>query len=415
MALEVGIKLVLMAVSLYMIHFFASMEAAFTAVDQLALTHLARTRGGKAKTALDLTEMKEQLLGTIVIGTNLAVVFFTVVGTSVALDTTPFGAYTLLVAPLLFIVLINMCGELLPKARAARAPLKYALGGTRLLRVVHRLFYPLSYLLVTIPRMFITKETAVVDEESIKNMLCEPQYEADLPRLETGMIHGLLDSGKTPVRDIMTPRVDMAAVDIDEPVDKIVRDVMLSGFSRVPVYRGTTDNIVGILYVKDLFDCILHNPNTVDVLHIVRPALFIPDSKRARVLLRELQEQRTHIAIVVDEYGGTAGLITIEDLLEEIVGEIKDEYDRDEETYGVFTRGPNVFFVHGRTSISELNEALGTSFCSEEADTAAGLIYEKLGRVPRKDECIDFTEHGFRLCIVKTSQQRIIRIRAERL
>lgn len=414
MGLELIIKLILMALSLYVIHFFASMEAAYTAVDQLALTHLARTRGGKATAALELTELREQLLGTIVIGTNLAVVSFTVVGTSVTLDTMPFGSYTLFMAPLMFIVLINLCGELLPKARAARAPLKYALGGTRVLRVFHRVFYPLSYLLVTIPRMFIEEEAAPVDEDSIKDML-EPEGDSDIPHLETGMIHGVLDSGRTPVRDIMTPRVDMVAVDLDDPAERIIDEVIASGFSRVPVFCGTTDNIVGILYVKDILNQLLHNPDSIDIKSLLRPALFIPDSKRARELLRELQEKRTHIAIVIDEYGGTAGLVTIEDLLEEIVGEIKDEYDRGEETYGVAKKGPNVFLVHGRTSIAELNEALGTCFVSDEAETVAGLIYEKLGRVPTKNECIDFEEHAFRLCVLKTSQQRIIRIRAERL
>ena len=407
------VRIALLSFSLYLVSYFASMEASFSAVDRLALSHLASRKQDEAAEALWLTEDKEQLLAVILLGTNLSVVLFTVTSTSLALELAPFGVYTLTLTSLLVVLLINIFGELIPKSRAARSPLRVALRGTRTLKRVYRVVRPLSFLLVALPKKFLNAHDTESDETQIRHMVEYAEEQAELPQSEKAMIFGLLDSGHTPVREVMVPRIDVVAADIENSMEDILRLVRESGFSRIPVYSESIDDITGILYAKDLLRH-LYAPQglaSVRLRDILRPALFVPGSKRVSELLKELRETRTHIAMVIDEYGGVEGLVTIEDLLEEIVGEIHDEYDQDEEPIDIALQDDGSWLIHGRISLEDVEEQLGLAPHDIDATTVAGLLFERLGRIPKKGDFVD--EGPYRLKVEKMSGRQITLIRAD--
>ncbi|MCL4532327.1 MAG: hemolysin family protein, partial [Actinobacteria bacterium] len=227
---------------------------------------------------------------------------------------------------------------------------------------------------------------------------------------ERQMIHGIFEMEDTAVREIMVPRLDVNAVPVDTPLGKVVDLVIASGHSRLPVYRGSLDTIVGIAYAKDLLRHLTAGQTELPVQSVARPAHFVPESKRVQDLLRELQRKKVHMAIVVDEYGGTAGLITIEDLLEEIVGEIQDEYDSEEERISPLDEGQAVF--DGMVAISDVNQVLGLALEAEDVDTIGGLVLQKLGRVPAVGDEVPFA--GGVVTVLSVVRRRIKRVRVSR-
>jgi CBS domain containing-hemolysin-like protein len=218
--------------------------------------------------------------------------------------------------------------------------------------------------------------------------------------------------GDTMVRDIMVPRVDIVGIDLATPWSEVVDRVRSSEHARFPVFEETLDNITGILYAKDLLPFVIDDDEPMlGWQSLVRPASFIPISKPIDLQLRDFKASRTHIAIVSDEYGGTAGLVTIEDILEEIVGEIHDEYD-DEEPEVEQEEGRR-FWVSGRLTIDELSELLGQDFAQDDVATVGGLVYEAFGRVPRAGETV--TVGAYKLVVERVRRRRIERVYFERL
>jgi len=231
-----------------------------------------------------------------------------------------------------------------------------------------------------------------------------------LPADERRMIHGILEMEDTAVREIMVPRLDVTAVPVDTPLGKVVDLVIASGHSRLPIYRGGLDTIVGVVYAKDLLPHLRAGKADLPVQSVARPPHFVPESKRVQDLLRELQRRKVHLAIVVDEYGGTSGLVTIEDLLEEIVGEIQDEYDAEEERIIPLAEGQAVF--DGMVAISDVNEILGLELSAEDVDTIGGLVLEKLGRVPIVGD--EVSVPGGVVTVLSVVRRRIRRVRVSR-
>jgi CBS domain containing-hemolysin-like protein len=236
--------------------------------------------------------------------------------------------------------------------------------------------------------------------------------EADVTRDQERLLRGVFALGNTEVHEVMVPRVDIVAVDRDSPWSEVVDRVRSSEHARLPVYAETIDNVVGVLYAKDTVRWVLDEqapPGGWPTL--VRPAVFIPGAKKADEQLREFQASRTHMAIVVDEFGGTAGLVTIEDVLEEIVGDIRDEYD--EEESAVEREGDRRFWVSGRLTLDELSELVGYDFRRDDVTTVGGLVYEELGRVPRAGEQLELA--GFRVVVERVVRRRVQRVYFERL
>ncbi len=246
--------------------------------------------------------------------------------------------------------------------------------------------------------------------ESLKNAI--ESTEADLEETEKKMIHSIIEFGEKTVKEIMVPRIDMVCCQTDYSLEKIRQLVKNEGHSRFPLYQGNIDNIVGILNVKDLFLDKIKKKQKLDLKRIARKAYFIPESKKIDELLAEMKKEKTHIAIVVDEYGGTAGLVTMEDILEEIVGEIQDEYDLGEEEMVRKIDNEN-FRVSAKLSIEDLNEALGTSLPEKEFETVGGFIYDLVGSVPEEGKVL--ISGDLKFTVEKVVGQRITTVKVTKL
>jgi len=246
-----------------------------------------------------------------------------------------------------------------------------------------------------------------ITEEEIQEIMAAGEEEGLINQEENAMIQSIFQFRDTIVREIMIPRTDMACISSDATVADIVREIIACGHSRMPVYEGTIDNIIGLIYAKDLLKYWGMNVTAIDVKKIMRSPYFIPETKNLEELLHEFKRKRVHIAIVIDEYGGTSGLATIEDLLEQIVGDIQDEYDLEEEWLIRQTDGS--FIADGRLSVEELEEHLGIEVERDKFDTVSGLIYHLTGRIPRTGEEID--GGPIKLIILEADARKIKKVR----
>jgi putative hemolysin len=257
-----------------------------------------------------------------------------------------------------------------------------------------------------------TSEEAVSEfEEELKSLADAGQEEGLLEQGERKMIYSVFELGDTLVREIMVPRIDVLALEVDTPLPEAVEALLASGHSRVPVYEEAIDNILGLLYAKDLLRLWRQDSGLNSLRDLLRPAYFVPEAKKADELLAEMQAQRVHMAVVVDEYGGVAGLVTMEDIFEEILGEIQDEYDQGEESpYQALAEGEYIF--QGRVDLDDFNEVMNSDLPTNEADTLSGFIYNHFGRVPITGETLQVGD--LLLTVEQVSGRRIRKVRARR-
>ncbi|MFZ5558272.1 MAG: HlyC/CorC family transporter [Pseudomonadota bacterium] len=249
------------------------------------------------------------------------------------------------------------------------------------------------------------------DREQLVQLL-HSAYRRDLLDADAlSMIEGVIQVSEMPVRDIMIPRSQMQMVDIDRTLAEMTAIAIETAHSRFPVYDGNRDNVIGILLAKDLLR--LHAGEETGVRSMLRPAVFIPESKRLNVLLKDFRSNRNHMAIVVDEYGGVAGLVTIEDVLEQIVGEIEDEYDFDEVGDNIILDKDGRFRVKATTEIDDFNAAVGCAFSDEEFDTVGGLVLSLFGRLPKRGETI--VADGIRFQVLRADSRRLHALLVEKL
>lgn len=251
-----------------------------------------------------------------------------------------------------------------------------------------------------------------VTEDELKSMVDASQQDGVLEQEEREMIYSIFNLGDTLAREIMVPRIDVLALDVHTEVNAAADAMLASGHSRVPVYEETTDNILGLLYAKDLLRAWRKGDHSASLQSLLRPAYFIPEAKKVDELLADMQAQRIHMAVVVDEYGGVAGLVTMEDIVEEIVGEIRDEYDEGEE--GFYQQiGPEEYVCSGRMDLDDFNELMNSNLLAEEANTLAGLVYSRIGHVPNEGE--QLVVDGLRLTVEQVFRRRIRKIRVQRV
>nr|WP_246525523.1 hemolysin family protein [Geomobilimonas luticola] len=250
-----------------------------------------------------------------------------------------------------------------------------------------------------------------ITEEEIQDLMDAGEEEGLINEEENEMIRSIFALRDTTAREIMVPRTDMACVPVDATVQEVLQAIVGCGHSRLPVYDGTTDNIIGLIYAKDFLKYWGMDESAVDLKRILRPPYFIPETKNLEELLQEFKKKRVHLAIVVDEYGGTSGLVTIEDLLEEIVGDIQDEYDVEEEWLVQEADGSLV--VDGRLPIEELEEHFGIEVEREKFDTVGGLLFHLTGRIPAVGEEI---ENGtIRFTVLEADERRVSKVRIVRI
>ena len=250
-----------------------------------------------------------------------------------------------------------------------------------------------------------------VTEEEIQELMDAGEEEGIINEEENAMIRSIFALGDTVVREVMVPRTDMACIRIDAPVREALDTIIECGHSRIPVYEGTMDNIVGLLYAKDLLKHWGKDESGIHLRSIMRPPMYIPESKNLEEMLQEFRKRRIHLAIVVDEYGGTSGLLTIEDLLEEIVGDIQDEYDTEEER--LIEEDDGSVLLDARLPIEELEEHFGIRIERDKFDTVGGLAFHLTGHIPESGEVVTF--ENLRITVLEADERRVIRLRVERL
>jgi CBS domain containing-hemolysin-like protein len=325
------------------------------------------------------------------------------------------GPLALFLLMLLAALLVVGIGELLPEAWVMRAPERWAVFFAPLVALLEFLLNPIVRLLLYLSARVSTplagRPLSFVTQEEIKTMVDAGEEGGVIEEEEKEMIYSIFEIGETMAREIMVPRTDMLALDVSTPLHEAVSAALAAGHSRIPVYDGTVDNIVGLLYAKDLLRVWQEGGQPASLRDLLRPAYFVPETKKVDELLAELQQKRIHLAVVVDEYGGTAGIVTLEDIVEEIVGEIRDEYDVNEES--LFERQSDTEYIFdARIDLDEVNELLNVNLAGGDSDSLGGFIYGQLGHVPAPAEKVQAGHVDFE--VLSVTGRRIRKVRAIR-
>jgi putative hemolysin len=393
----------------------AAAETALTSVNRIRLRNLQEEGDKKAKRILRLIDQPQIFLSTILAASNLAIIVASSVATLLAINL--FSSAGEVIETIVLAIFVLIFVEITPKTAAVQAPERWARVLVRPVEAVGFVLRPLitalTFITNGIVRLFggqVSHRGPFLTEEELRLLVDVGQEEVKLEEEKRDMIHNVFELGDTMVREVMVPRIDMVTVEADAPVDEALKLIIQGGQSRIPIYDTTIDNIVGLLYAKDLLRVVATHEQLPDVSSLARPAYFVPETKRLDDLLRELQNQRVHMAIVVDEYGSVAGLVTIEDLVEEIIGDIKDEYDTEEQ---LFERvGENEYLVDAKVSLDDLNDLLDSKLESEDYDTLGGFVYANLDKIPTIGDTV--TEDGFRFTVMGTKGRRVTKVRVVR-
>jgi CBS domain containing-hemolysin-like protein len=321
-------------------------------------------------------------------------------------------ALVILIAIIFLIALVLMAVEFIVEGNVLLEPEVWGIRLGTFARALIFVMTPLVYLPVKLLQsLWPAPVAAQMTEEELKSWVESNQGEGGLELEERQMIYSIFQFGERLAREIMVPRMDMLAFEVTTSLAQAARAFTQSGHSRVPVYEQDIDRIIGLLYAKDLLHVMQNGWEQASIRELLRPAYFVPDTKKADALLTEMQAQRIHMAIVVDEYGGVVGLVTLEDIIEEIIGEIQDEYDLSEEE-PVQQEGDAYIFL-GRIDLDDFNQVMDSNLPKEESDTLAGFLYDSFGRVPQDGESIQ--TDGLLLTIEQVIGRRIRRVRVQRL
>ncbi len=395
--------------------FASGSEIAFFSLSPTDLNELEPERNSKDKSIVQLREDSERTLATILITNNFVNVMIIMVCNYVFGNLVDFGnavVLQFLCITILLTFLLLLFGEIMPKVYSRQAPLKFCRMAVPGILFCRKLFWPIETILIKsgiVAEKFIKKENHVLSVDDLEQAL-ELTDKDDIKDEQT-MLKGIIRFGDETAKEVMTSRQDIVDVDIRSPFSEVIKSIVENNYSRIPVYQDNTDNIRGVLYIKDLLPH-LGKSDSFRWQSLIRPPYFVPETKKIDDLLRDFQENKVHIAIVVDEFGGTSGLVTLEDILEEIVGEINDEYDDDEVTYT--KQSYNTYVFEGKTLLSDfcriLNIEDGTFDEVEgDADTLAGLLLEIKGDFPSIHERITYRNFTFE--IVAIEERRISRVK----
>ena len=389
--------------------FFSAAEMAFIAANRLRLRHLAEEGHTVARAYLDAFREPERALSTAMMGVTVAHI---VAASAATRSLQPVaGAWAWLIVTLTLTPLMLVFGEIIPKAIAREWATSLIL----------RLFRPLTWASTALAPFVASANTIVasilrafggprpdvrhfVSREELKALLSMEPGEAEVSTQEAQMIDKIFDLGDKTVREVMVPLVEVAMLPDTAPTSEAIRLVVERGFSRIPVYSQRETNVVGVVSAMDI---LRRGAEIATVNELRRPAYYVPETKRLDDLLREMQRGRNHMAVVVDEYGGSTGVVTLEDILEQIVGEIQDEKDRTPETVERLPDGS--YWVAARTNIDELNEALGWTLPKAEYETVAGLVLSTLNRIPRTGE--EFQVPGYAITVLEADARQVIAVK----
>jgi putative hemolysin len=401
------ILVILIAASAY----FSASETALMSLSKIRIRHMVEEQVKGAEEIQKLIQNPNRLLGTVLVGNTVINIGASALATSLAINT--FGARGALISTGVMTVVVLIFAEITPKSLAANNSEAFSLKVIKtmtmcvvILKPIVNIFTYITSIILNIFGVKVNKDRPFITEEELRTIVDVSEEQGVLEVEEKNMIHNVFEFGDLLVRDVMVQRMDIVGVDISSTIQDIIEVMKEERFSRLAVYNENIDNIVGILNVKDLlfFD---YGKEEFSMEKFMREPYYTFEYKNLAKLLSEMKKNRTHMVIVLDEYGGTAGIVTTEDLIEEIVGEIQDEYDKQEED--IFVVKEDEYLVAGATRIEDVNDMIGTNIESEEFDSIGGFVIGLLGRLPEEHENIE--NNGIKYTIESIERNRIKKIR----
>jgi len=416
MTLEMWLTLAGIAVLIALSFLFSGTETGVTAISRARLHSLANSGDKRATVVERLIERRDRLVGALLIGNNLVNILASALATSLLLSI--FGQSGVVYATIVMTVTLVIFSEILPKSWALAKPEQFALFVSPFARLAVLLFGALStganwivrHLLSLFGVSLARDDSMLSAHEELRGTVAVLHREGAVVKQDRDRMGGLLDLHELEVSDIMIHRTNMRMVNADDPSETLVREILQSPHTRMPLWKGTTENIVGVIHAKDLLRALNEVGNDfakIDIMKVASKPWFVPDTTSLQDQLNAFLRRKSHFAIVVDEYGEVEGLVTLEDIIEEIVGEIADEHDLDMQ--GVKQEADGSVVVDGTVPIRDLNRALDWDLPDEEATTIAGLVIHETQSIPEEKQA--FTFHGKRFIVMKRDKNRITRIR----
>jgi Mg2+/Co2+ transporter CorB len=413
---EYGPGILIIVLMILLSAFFSGSETALTAASRGRMHTLEASGDRRAGLVNRLVERRDRLIGALLIGNNFVNILASSVATSLFLHV--FGASGIAYATLAMTVILVIFAEVLPKSWAVSAPDRFALGVSRAVNLFVMVAGPVSSLVNWIVRRILalfgislsSEMPMLTAHEELRSAVDLLHREGSVIKADRDRLGGVLDLGELEVSDIMIHRTSMRGINADDAPEVAVRTVLESPYTRMPVWRGSTDNIIGVVHAKDLLRALAEpevEPENLDIVRVAQKPWFVPETTNLKEQLNAFLRRKMHFAIVVDEYGEVQGLVTLEDILEEIVGDIADEHDL--EIQGVRQEADGSIVVDGSVPIRDLNRALDWNLPDEEATTVAGLVIHESTTIPEERQA--FTFYGKRFIVMKRVKNRITRLR----
>src|SRR5512137_484204 len=410
--IEDAFQILLFIICVILSAFFSSSEVALISITRAKVRTLVN-EGKKGSEALAaLKDKPDRLLITILIGNNIVNIAAAAIATAIAIRV--FGDIGVGIATGLVIIMLLVFGEIGPKIYAARASDSFALMIAPVILFFSRIFTPVIWLVERVsPKFGFGRETIEpsLTEEEIKEWIDVGKEEGTIEQGEQDMLYSVLEFADTTAREIMTPRVDVVAMEDTVSFEEAIRIFNETGFSRIPVYHDQIDNITGILNVKDVFSAMVSHRKDSTIKEVMYDPMFVPETKKIDDLLKELQVHRVQMAIILDEYSSFVGIVTVEDILEEIVGDIMDEYDKEEPDIQTISEG--VFVIDAQMWVDDVNERLEIDLpVAESYETIGGLIIDRLGHIPmHPGEKVEMNEGKITLVVLQMHGRRIVKVK----
>jgi putative hemolysin len=391
--------------------FFSGSEVALLSITQAKVKTLLEKGGKSAQALADLKRSPDHIIITVLIGNTLVNVGAASIATSLAIEA--FGNTGIGIATGLVVLLLLVFGEIGPKMLAVRFTEPVALAVARPIRILATIFSPFIWIFDRLARsMELTKAYAkpAITEEELRGWIELGQESGTLEAGEQEMLFNVLEFGDTTAREVMTPRVNVTMINERDTLAQAVGIFKETGFSRLPVFSGEKGNVTGLLNVKEVFPVALEQREGVTIRDLMHEPYFAPETAKIDDVLRELQKRKIHMGFVLDEYGEFSGIITVEDILEELVGEILDEFDHDEPEIQVVE--PGVWLVNGQVRVWDANDRLGISLpIGGSYDTLGGLVTERLGNIPRRGDTVSLDGSGLTLTVIQMLGRRVGRVK----
>ncbi len=388
--------------------YFSATETAFSSANKIRLKNLANDGNKRANLVLKLSDNYDSLLSSILIGNNVVNIASSALATVFFMNLFP--EYGATYSTIFMTIIVLIFGEISPKSLAKESPEAFAMFSAPILNVIIIILKPFNYIFglwkILLDKIFKTKNDTGITEQELITIVEEAQSEGGIDEHEGDLIKSAIEFNDLDANDILTPRVDLTAVDIDDDPQAIYRIITESNYSRIPVYKDTVDNIIGVVHQRDFFMMIKTKGQSID--DIIKPVIFVSESIKISKLIKHLQKSKSHMAVVTDEYGGTMGIVTMEDILEELVGEIWDEHDN--VVLEIEKISETKYSALGSADVEELFEMFGLE-CDIEHNTINGWAMEQLEKIPEVGDV--FTDRNFNVVIKELDGRRVGKVDIE--